>query len=75
MRHGSGAFDMQIQINGEIKELPEQSTVADMLTLLSVTGRRVAVELNQEIVPKSQHGATVLKAGDKVEVVHAIGGG
>lgn len=66
---------MQVQINGEVKELAEQSTVADILALLNVTGRRVAVELNQEIVPKSQHGATVLKTGDKVEVVHAIGGG
>lgn len=66
---------MQVQINGEAKDLPEQITVADLLVLLDIAGRRVAVELNQEIVPKSQHPTTALKAGDKVEVVHAIGGG
>ena len=66
---------MQVQINGEVKELPTHSSVADVLALLAVTGRRVAVEVNLDIVPKSQHSTTVLKAGDKIEIVHAIGGG
>ncbi|MGV8842988.1 MAG: sulfur carrier protein ThiS [Pseudomonas sp.] len=66
---------MQIQLNGADLALPEGHTVAQLLDKLALTGRRVAVELNQEIVPRSQHVSTVLQPGDRVEVVHAIGGG
>lgn len=66
---------MKIYVNGSLKELAENSTVADILVLLEVVGRRVAVELNDHIVPKSQHSQVVLQEYDKVEVVHAIGGG
>lgn len=66
---------MRIQLNGEALELPEGQSVADLLTRLDLTGRRVAVELNLDIVPRSQHAATLLRDGDRVEVVHAIGGG
>ncbi|PBQ15815.1 sulfur carrier protein ThiS [Pseudomonas congelans] len=66
---------MHIQLNGEPFELPDGETVAALLTRLDLAGRRVAVELNQDIVPRSQHVATVLSEGDQVEVVHAIGGG
>lgn len=69
------AFDMRIQLNGESFELPDGETVAALLTRLELTGRRVAVELNQDIVPRSQHTETALTEGDQVEVVHAIGGG
>ncbi|MCH4872506.1 MULTISPECIES: sulfur carrier protein ThiS [Pseudomonas] len=66
---------MLIQLNGEPFELPDGETVAGLLTCLDLTGRRVAVELDLDIVPRSQHAETVLKEGSKVEVVHAIGGG
>ncbi|SDV10268.1 sulfur carrier protein ThiS [Pseudomonas mucidolens] len=66
---------MRIQLNGESFELPDGETVADLLTRLELTGRRVAVELNQDIVARSQHADTALAEGDQVEVVHAIGGG
>jgi sulfur carrier protein len=66
---------MRIQLNGEPYELPEGETVAALLARLELTGRRVAVELNLDIVPRSQHDATPLSEGDQVEVVHAIGGG
>ena len=66
---------MLIQLNGEPFEVPDGETVADLLTRLDLTGRRVAVELDLDIVPRSQHAETVLKEGSKVEVVHAIGGG
>ncbi len=66
---------MQIQLNGEPRELPDGLTVADLLERLELTGRRVAVERNQDIVPRSQFAATCLVEGDCVEVVHAIGGG
>jgi sulfur carrier protein len=66
---------MHIQLNGESFELPDGQTVEDLISRLDLAGRRVAVELNLVIVPRSQHGATALRDGDRVEVVHAIGGG
>ena len=69
------ACGMRIQLNGESLELPDGETVAALLTRLELTGRRVAVELNLDIVPRSQHAETSLNDGDSVEVVHAIGGG
>jgi sulfur carrier protein len=69
------AFRMRIQLNGESYELPDGETVAALLNRLELTGRRIAVELNLDIVPRSQHASTALNEGDQVEVVHAIGGG
>ena len=66
---------MRILLNGESFELPDGQTVANLLERLDLTGKRVAVELNLDIVPRSQHAATALREGDRVEVVHAIGGG
>ncbi len=66
---------MQILLNGESLELPDGATVADLLVRLELTGRRVAVERNLDIVPRSQHATTALAEGDRLEVVHAIGGG
>lgn len=66
---------MRIQLNGESFELPDNQSVADLLVRLDLVGRRVAVELNMDIVPRSQHDSTRLAEGDRVEVVHAIGGG
>ena len=66
---------MHIQLNGETYTLSETLSVAGLLEHLQLAGRRVAVELNFEIVPRSQYETTQLKEGDAVEVVHAIGGG
>ncbi|UTW06202.1 sulfur carrier protein ThiS [Pseudomonas benzenivorans] len=66
---------MHIQLNGEAFELPDGQTVADLLGRLDLAGRRIAVELNLDIVPRSLHASTALRDGDRVEVVHAIGGG
>lgn len=69
------ASTMQIQLNGEGYALPDGQSVADLLQRLELTGRRLAVELNRDIVPRSQHASTLLADGDQVEIVHAIGGG
>lgn len=66
---------MHIQLNGEPLELPEGASVADLIERLQLAGRRVAVERNLDIVPRSEYAATVLAEGDRLEVVHAIGGG
>ncbi len=66
---------MQIRVNGEPRELPDAATVAELLAALGSAGKRVAVERNGEIVPRSRHDATRLEAGDRIEVVVAVGGG
>ncbi len=66
---------MQISLNGEFRQLPDASSVAALVELLGYTGKRIAVERNGEIVPRSQHGAAVLAAGDQLEIVVAVGGG
>ena len=66
---------MQIQLNGEPRDLATDLTVAQLVDTLGLTGRRIAVELNEDIVPKSEHEAVRLREGDRVEIVHAIGGG
>ncbi|PAV48393.1 sulfur carrier protein ThiS [Pseudomonas sp. HAR-UPW-AIA-41] len=66
---------MQIQLNGEPRELAPATSVLQLLEQLDLVGRRVAVELNLDIVPRSAHATTILQPGDRVEVVHAIGGG
>jgi len=66
---------MQIEVNGDSIELAEGATLVDLLAQMELTGKRVAIELNLEIIPRSEHGQTELKSGDKLEVVHAIGGG
>ncbi|WP_251976004.1 sulfur carrier protein ThiS [Salinicola avicenniae] len=66
---------MQIQLNGESRRLDGDSTLAQLIETLGLAGRRVAIEVNEEIVPRSQHAQTQLAEGDRVEIVHAIGGG
>ncbi len=65
---------MQITVNGEAREIAT-ATVASLLESLGLDGRKVAVERNLEIVPKSAYGEVALSEGDKLEIVHFIGGG
>jgi sulfur carrier protein len=62
-------------VNGESRALGAPSTVAGLLASLGLDGRKVAVERNEEIVPRSAYGNTWLADGDWVEIVHFIGGG
>jgi thiazole synthase len=66
---------MQVTINGERRDVSETRSVEGLLGDLGLDGRKVAVELNLEIVPKSEYGATLVRDGDKLEIVHFIGGG
>ncbi|PCJ29739.1 MAG: hypothetical protein COA99_19185 [Moraxellaceae bacterium] len=66
---------LQIQVNGELKQLPSACSLSMLVEQMQLTGKRIAVELNLDIVPKSEHADTLLKQGDVVEIVHAIGGG
>lgn len=69
------AGSIQIRLNGDPHTLTAGHTVADLVEQLGLSGRRIAVEINEEIIPRSQHADTRLIDGDQVEVVHAIGGG
>lgn len=66
---------MKIILNGQEKPLAAPITVAALLAEMGLAERRVAVEVNREIVPRSRHGELELKDNDRVEVVFAIGGG
>lgn len=66
---------MNILINGVSYTLPESAYLSDALQLLALTGKRVACELNGEIVPRSRYAETVLAEGDSIELVVAVGGG
>lgn len=66
---------ISVTINGEPQQIDSGSTVADLIARMELTGKRLAVERNQEIVPKSSHADVVLQPADVIEIVHAIGGG
>lgn len=67
---------IEIVINGERRSIPEQSTVYNLLEVLGVANRQgTAVAVNMEVVPRQAHTVTVLQAGDRVEIVQAVGGG
>jgi len=66
---------MQIVLNGEPRALAAETSVAALLKELGIDPRKVAVERNLEIVPKSTFETTVLGDGDRLEIVHFIGGG
>ena len=64
-----------LTLNGETRILPAATTVADLLATIGLDVRKVAVERNEEIVPRSAYGQTLLASGDALEIVHFIGGG
>ena len=66
---------MRLTVNGEAAECHAGTTVAALLATMDTAGKRVAVERNGEIVPRSQHASTVLEPGDRLEIVIAVGGG
>ena len=66
---------MQVTINGQARELPEGATAGQVVSILGLQGQRLAMEVNQEILPRSEFDHHTLVEGDVVEIVRAIGGG
>ncbi|HQN64710.1 MAG TPA: sulfur carrier protein ThiS [Methylophilus sp.] len=67
---------MQIWINGKQNDFEsEKMKIADLVGILNLTGKRIAIERNGEIIPRSLYAETLLKNGDKLEIVGAVGGG
>jgi thiamine biosynthesis protein ThiS len=66
---------MNIVVNGENRTVTSELTVAGLVSQMGLAGKRLAVEVNREIVPRSQHDRRILQPDDRIEVVVAIGGG
>jgi thiamine biosynthesis protein ThiS len=66
---------MRLTVNGETREAPDSATLADLLASLGIDARRVAVERNREIAPRSQWSEIALREGDQLEIVQFVGGG
>ena len=66
---------MNLEINGEPRHLPDSLTVASLVEHLGMKGDRVAIELNRDIVPRDRWATTELNNGDRLEIVHFVGGG
>nr|VFK43969.1 MAG: thiazole synthase/sulfur carrier protein [Candidatus Kentron sp. TC]VFK58887.1 MAG: thiazole synthase/sulfur carrier protein [Candidatus Kentron sp. TC] len=66
---------MNITLNGKRYELTSSIAIADLLKIRGIVGKRIAVEVNQEIIPRSEYNRHRLRENDRVEIVGAIGGG
>jgi thiamine biosynthesis protein ThiS len=66
---------MRIHLNGQDHDLPGPMTLAGLVERLGLDARKIAIERNMEIVPRSTYAATILDEGDRLEVVSFVGGG
>lgn len=66
---------MNVFLNGEPRRLSDGATVAELLALLKLDARYLAVELNRRVIPRAEHGRVVLSDGDQIEIVTLVGGG
>jgi sulfur carrier protein len=72
----AGIAMIEVTINGEKRPIPDNSTVRSLLEGLGLADREgTAVAVNMEVIPRNSHAATLLQAGDRIEVVQAVGGG
>ena len=71
----AGSNSIEITVNGASRRVAAGLTVADLIAELGLTGRRVAVERNRDVVPRAQHEAVRLEPGDQLELVTFVGGG
>ena len=66
---------IEIKVNGKFKSIPDNYKISDLVKELKIPLKKVAIELNQEIIDKKDIGKISLKKNDKIEIVHFIGGG
>lgn len=66
---------IQIQVNGELQRIAANATVTALIAQLELAQERLAIELNMDILPRPRWPETVLCEGDKLEIVHFVGGG
>lgn len=66
---------ISITVNGEVRQVAQDTTVAELIAELGLADRRVAVERNRQVVPRAEHATASLSAGDRLEIVTFVGGG
>ena len=66
---------MIVQVNGESREVQDRSTLDDLVDKLDLPAARIAIELNHQVVRRNQWAETKLSEGDRIEIVHFVGGG
>jgi sulfur carrier protein len=66
---------MQIYLNGVEKQIPDTANMAKLIEILDLSGQRIAVEVNEELVPRSTFDEHRLNEHDRVEIIQAVGGG
>ena len=67
--------EVQLTVNGESRAVPAACTLRGLLQLLELEGKRVAVAVNRDVVPRSAFASRQLAAGDRIEILEAVGGG
>jgi len=75
VRAGNYVPSVRVMVNGEPRELPDSLSVAELVVQLGLQERRIAVEVNREILARERYATCRLAAGDEVEIVHFVGGG
>lgn len=73
--HSDGLSPMKVTVNGEAREIRPGTTIADLLRESGWSGSRIAVERNQQVVPRPEFAGIELEEGDRIEVVRFVGGG
>jgi sulfur carrier protein len=66
---------LRIQVNGESQEVPDGSSLEDLIENLSLPRARIAIELNRNVARRAEWATTILAEGDRIEIVHFVGGG
>jgi thiamine biosynthesis protein ThiS len=66
---------MRVFVNGDLREFSSELTLAELITQLDLPAPRIAIELNREVVRRSDWDSTMLKDEDRIEIVHFVGGG
>lgn len=66
---------MQIYLNGIEKQIPDRLDMAGLIEILELKGQRIAVEINEELVPRSTFNGHIINEQDRIEIIHAVGGG
>jgi sulfur carrier protein len=66
---------LAISVNGEAREIAAGATLASLVAALGLTGRKIAIAVNRDVVPRGSYAARALHAGDRVEILEAVGGG
>ena len=74
-KHGPGDQTLLVQVNGESREVRDRSTLDDLVSELALPAARIAIELNQQVVRRNKWSETNLSEGDRIEIVHFVGGG